>query len=99
MIRAVIIDDENPAVEVLSLMLEKYCPGTHIMGTANDSKTGAEIIRSTAPDLVFPGCGNARRERVRCWRMPAMLLSGSFFVTGYDEYAIRALQHAAITIF
>ena len=53
MIKAVIIDDERNSRDIISLMLEKYCPEVQIAATASDCSDGIETIRNHQPDLVF----------------------------------------------
>ncbi|MVT07364.1 LytR/AlgR family response regulator transcription factor [Chitinophaga tropicalis] len=53
MIKAVIIDDERNSRDIISLMLEKYCPNVQIAATASDCAGGIETIRRHEPQLVF----------------------------------------------
>lgn len=53
MIKAVIIDDERNSRDIISLMLEKYCPQVEIVATASDCADGIATIKKCQPDLVF----------------------------------------------
>lgn len=53
MIKAVIIDDERNSRDIISLMLEKYCPQVQIVATASDCADGIATIREFQPELVF----------------------------------------------
>ncbi|MCF6402144.1 LytTR family DNA-binding domain-containing protein [Chitinophaga filiformis] len=53
MIKAVIIDDERNSRDIISLMLEKYCPDVQIAATASDCADGIATIREHQPQLVF----------------------------------------------
>jgi two-component system, LytTR family, response regulator len=53
MIKAVIIDDERNSRDIISLMLEKYCPDVQIAATASDCNDGIATIKAHTPQLVF----------------------------------------------
>lgn len=53
MIRAVIIDDERNSRDIITLMLEKYCPGVSPVGTAANCRDGIAQIKEQRPQLVF----------------------------------------------
>ena len=53
MIRAVLIDDESKAVEVLKQKLITYCPEVKIVGTANATSDAYQLITTHHPQLVF----------------------------------------------
>jgi two-component system LytT family response regulator len=53
MIKAVIIDDERNSRDIISLMLEKYCPDVQIAATASDCADGIATIHEHQPQLVF----------------------------------------------
>lgn len=53
MIKAVIIDDERNSRDIISLMLEKYCPDVQIAATASDCAHGIATIQEHQPQLVF----------------------------------------------
>ena len=53
MIKAIIIDDEKNAVEVLQMQLVKYCKGIEIIKTCLGGQEGIESIKELVPDLIF----------------------------------------------
>ncbi|UYQ92530.1 LytTR family DNA-binding domain-containing protein [Chitinophaga horti] len=53
MVRAVIIDDERNSRDIITLMLEKYCPGVEPVATAANCREGIALIRELRPQLVF----------------------------------------------
>ena len=58
-IKAVIVDDELIARNVLKNYLEKYCPVINVIGQAQHIKEAVPMIQSLQPAVSFPGCGNA----------------------------------------
>lgn len=95
-LKAVLIDDEAQSREILRSYLQKYCQEVEIVGEGADVKEGVEVIRKTAPDLVFLDVempfGNAFDLLER---LPDREFE-TVFVTAYQQYAMDALNsHAA----
>lgn len=93
--KAVIIDDEPRAVQILEMVVGEYCNGLSIAGTATTIASAIEKIKLLKPDLIFldiempDGSGfdvlTAFPER-------------SFevvFVTAYNHYALKAIKYSA----
>lgn len=96
MIKCVIVDDEPRNNEVLQNLLETYCGGVTIAGTALSVEDATVLIKRTNPDLVFldiemPG-QNAfdLLENIRPVHFEVV------FVTAFDKYAVRAFRTGAI---
>lgn len=53
MIKAIIIDDEQAIVKIISHFVEQGDLPVEIAGTASDGVTGVNMIRNIKPDLVF----------------------------------------------
>ena len=81
MIRAVIIDDERPAREVIANYLAEYCPDVEVAGQASSVREGFAIIKARSPDVVFLDVDTVDFRVI--------------FVTAYSEYAIRAFRFSA----
>ena len=95
-IKAVIIDDMLDAREVLASDLAKHCPQVEIIGQAESVVSGAKLLRSTKPDLIFldilMGDGTGFDLLDIFPNMDAKLI----FITATDEFAIKAFRFAAI---
>lgn len=95
-IKSVIIDDEKTSRQVLSDMLEKYCPDTIVLGEASGCDEGIELIQEVKPELVFldiqmpDGNGFTLLES---FEKPSFDV---IFVTAFDQYAIRAIKYSAL---
>lgn len=95
MIKAVIIEDELNSRELLHQMLTNYCEGVIIVGMADDIKSGINIIQEKNPDIVFLDIempGGTGFDILDCFKNHNFKL---VFVTGYQEYAIKAIKYAA----
>ncbi|HET6723025.1 MAG TPA: LytTR family DNA-binding domain-containing protein [Chitinophagaceae bacterium] len=97
MIRTIIIDDENSAINVLSLLLKKTCKDdVEVVATTNSPAEGKSLIEQHKPDLVFldiemPGMTGI--DLIRSIPNPNFHV---VFVTAYDAYAIEAFELSAI---
>ena len=97
MIRAIIIDDENSAINVLSLLLKKKCKDdVEVIATTNSPTEGKVLIEQHKPDLVFldiemPGMTGI--DLIRSIPNPNFHV---VFVTAYDAYAVEAFELSAI---
>ncbi|MCB0779133.1 MAG: response regulator, partial [Flavobacteriales bacterium] len=52
-IRALIVDDEEPARENLRFMLEDLCPEVNVSGMADGASSARRLIEELDPELVF----------------------------------------------
>ena len=96
MMRAVLIDDEPPALRKLRHMLKSE-PDISIVGEAASGADAVEALNRLEPDLVFldvqlPDCTGfdvieslENRERMRI-----------IFVTAHDEFALKAFEVHAL---
>jgi two-component system, LytTR family, response regulator len=95
-VRALLIEDEIHARRYLRELLAGEEALT-IVGEADTGETGAELIRTLNPDLVFLDVqmpeldGFSMIERLGSARMPAFI-----FVTAFPEYAVRAFEIEAV---
>jgi len=96
MIRAVIIDDEQPAREVISNFLGEYCPDVEVVAKASSVKTGYNAIRKSSPDLIFLDIEMADGKGFDLLNMFERIDFKIIFVTAYSEYAIKAFRFSAV---
>jgi two-component system LytT family response regulator len=96
MIKALIIDDESKALNLLKVTMEQNFPGEFLVETAQGGHDGLEKLNHFKPDLLFLDI-----------EMPAMsgfdLLAATtkidfkvIFTTAYNQYAIRAIRYNAL---
>jgi len=94
-IKAVIVDDELIAREVLENYLKKYCPVVEVIGKAQHIKEAVPMIKSLQPQLVFLDVempyGNAFDVLEACQDQQFETI----FITAYSEYSLRALNMSA----
>ena len=95
MMRALIVDDEEPARELLRSFLGRHEDVT-VVGEAADGPAALALAQQLQPDIVFldvqmPGMsGLDVVASLDAERMPLVV-----FVTAYDQYALRAFEVSA----
>lgn len=96
MLRALVVDDEEPARALLCSMLRDR-DDVNVVGQARDGEEAVELIRRLAPDLVFLDVQMSEMdafgviEKIGPAKMPRTI-----FVTAFDRYAIRAFEVEAL---
>src|SRR5262249_2776446 len=95
-IRALVIDDEPLARDMIREMLE-HDPDAELVAECANGRDAVEAIRALNPDLVFldiqmPELGGFEvLESLKDTELP-----GIIFVTAYDQYAVRAFEVHAL---
>ncbi|MEM7038690.1 MAG: LytTR family DNA-binding domain-containing protein [Bacteroidota bacterium] len=95
-IRTVIIDDEPDAVAALKTMLEDFCEGVEIIGTAHNALEGIGVINRTQPDLVFLDIEMPHGNGFELLKNISERTFQVVFVTAFQQYAIKAIKASAV---
>ena len=96
MISTYVIDDEVNCTEVLSVLLQRYCPEIRIDGVFNDPEEALMKIKSEPPQLVFIDIEMPRLNSFDLLQQCLPLRFKVVFTTGYDQYAVRAIKFNAL---
>lgn len=96
-LRALVVDDEQPAREELCFLLGQV-DGVEVVGQAANGIEALGLIEDRSPDVVFldiqmPGLGGFEVARQVLQRGLATQL---IFVTAYDQHAIEAFEVNAV---
>ncbi|MEA4954384.1 MAG: response regulator, partial [Pseudoflavonifractor sp.] len=96
-VKAVLIDDERPALRGLEYMLKKY-QEIAVVGMYNDPITAIHEIERIKPQVVFL---DIHMPQLQGLDAAAMILDASpdseiVFVTAFDQYAIEAFELSAL---
>ncbi|MEN9336250.1 MAG: Transcriptional regulatory protein BtsR [Bacteroidota bacterium] len=96
MLRAVVIDDID-AIRIKNCELIKTtCPSIALVGQADSVTSGLRLIKQVVPDLIFldvempDGTGFDLLQKLGPTHCKVI------FVTGYEDFAIRAFRFSAI---
>jgi len=94
-VRAIIVDDEEPARELMRSFLAQYSD-VDIVGEAGDGATAVSLTKRVTPDVVFL---DVQMPTMSGFDVLAALGADNapvvVFVTAYDDYALRAFEVSA----
>ena len=93
-LRTILIDDEQPARDVIKFYLKDF-PEIEILGEFADGFSGLKAIQELKPDLVFLVVQMPKLtglELLDLLDQPPLII----FSTAYDQYAIKAFEMNAI---
>lgn len=96
MLKAVVIDDIDVIRRDNLALIKAHCPNVQIVGEADSVESGVALIRQTQPDLVFldvemgDGTGFDLLQKLKPIGFKVI------FVTGHEDFAIRAFRFSAI---
>jgi len=93
-IKTVIIDDETLSRNRIAKFLRDF-EIVEIIGEADNGRSGAEIIESLKPDLVFL---DIQMPELNGFQMLQNIVHRPFviFITAYDNYAVKAFEVNAV---
>lgn len=93
-IKAIIIEDEKPATELLLHYLKSFSQ-ISILGTFSDGFSGLKAINEIKPQLVFMDIQMPKLTGIEILELldhkPSII-----FTTAYDQYAVKAFEANAI---
>lgn len=95
-IKAIIVDDEESARDVLSNLLTRFCPQVNIITTCSNVLEAVEAIKTHQPEVVFL---DIEMPNYAGYEIVSFFESIDFeivFVTAYDQYAIKAFEVSAV---
>lgn len=96
MLKTVVIDDEQDAVDFLCGALKMYCPEADVVGSATNICDGHKEILTKMPDLVLLDIAMPSGNGFELLNMLPDRRFEVIFVTAYNEYAIKAFRYSAI---
>lgn len=96
MIKAVIIDDEQSSIDLISEMLRFYKDSIGLCATGHSVEEGYKLIQTYKPGLVFL---DVQMEDGSGFDLLNKLGNIDFkvvFITAHNEFALRALRYSAM---
>ncbi len=95
-LRAILVDDEEGARDVLQNLLLRFCPDVELIAKCENVTKAVEVINKEKPDLVFLDIEMPNYAGYEIVNFFKEINFEIIFVTAYDQYAIRAFEIAAI---
>jgi len=96
MIKTVIIEDEYYSSELLKEMLQTYFKEINLVGNASKVSSGIELIKEEEPELVFLDIHISEGNGFDILDAFNPIKFNVVFVTGFGEYALKAIKYAAL---
>lgn len=96
MLRAIIVDDIEAIRKRHVTIIKANCPNISIIGQADSVDSGVQLITKLNPDIVFldvempDGTGFDLLHKLKPFQFKVI------FITGYEDFAIRAFRFSAI---
>ncbi len=95
MIRAIVVDDEIPAIDRLKKLLKGY-PDIDVVCESSDGLTALSDIEEKKPDVVFLDIDMPELNGLEVAKTLGVGGPLIVFVTAYDEHALAAFESSAI---
>ncbi len=95
-IKSLLIDDEEKLRKSLRHKLETHFPEIEILGEASTAAEAFEKIVNLKPDLIFLDIAMPRETGFDLLKKFNEIEFEVIFVTGYDSFAIEAIQFCAL---
>lgn len=95
-VKAIIVDDEESARDVLQNLLLLFCPNVEVVAKCENVLQAVDAIKKEEPDLVFLDIEMPNYAGYEIVNFFEKINFEIIFVTAYDQYAVRAFEIAAI---
>ncbi len=95
-IKAILVDDEESARDVLENLLLRFCPEVSLIAKCENVPQAVKLIKKEMPDLVFLDIEMPNYAGYEIVKFFDKVNFEIIFITAYDQYAIRAFEIAAI---
>ena len=94
--KVVIVDDEEKSTDIISYMLEKYCPEFEIVSVINNPREAVQYLEATPPDLLFLDIQMPELDGFQVLDALTAIDFKVIFVTAFDEFALKAFKYYAL---
>lgn len=96
MIKAIIVDDEQKAQQMLLDELKKSCPEVEVLTISDSIADAFKKISQLKPDLVFLDIDLGKNNSFELLDLFDEINFNIVFVTGFNDFAIKAFKYSAI---
>ncbi|MES2679590.1 MAG: LytTR family DNA-binding domain-containing protein [Bacteroidota bacterium] len=94
-LKAILVDDEESARDVLENLLQRFCPEVELLAKCDSIKSALVQIAKHEPDLVFLDIVMPDYAGYEIVKFFSDIKFQIIFVTAYDQYAIKAFEVSA----
>ena len=96
MVKALIIDDEEVAANVLSLMIGRHLPEITTIQSVTNPAGALRLLSEFKPDIVFLDIEMPYQNGFELLKSLPEISFDIVFTTAYDKYAIQAIKFSAL---
>ncbi len=96
MYKAIVIDDEADARNVMRRLIELFCPQISMLDEAEDGANARRLVSQRRYDFAFFDIQLNGESGIDLARELALYCGNIIFVTAFDKYAVEAFQTEAI---
>lgn len=90
-----IVDDEQSAIETLSVLIQRYCPQLTIAGSAGSVKLALQYLTDHSADILFLDIKMQQETGFDLLKQLPANTAHIIFVTAHDEYGVQAIKFSA----
>jgi two-component system LytT family response regulator len=94
-IKAIIVDDEQSARNILRSLLRDFCPNVKILSECTKVEEAVEAIKKHSPDVVFLDIEMPEYAGYEIVNFFDQIDFQIIFITAYNQYAVKAFEVAA----
>lgn len=94
--KAIIVDDEERARDVLENLLSRFCPEIVLLNKCSTVLQAVDEIKNNQPDIVFFDIEMPNYAGYEIVNFFDEINFEIVFVTAYDKYALRAFEISAV---
>lgn len=95
-IKAILVDDERSARDVLESLLSRFCPSVEILEKHENLPDAVRAVKLRNPDIVFLDIEMPHYAGHEILSFFDEIDFEIIFVTAYDSYAVKAFEVAAV---
>lgn len=96
MITSIVVDDEKNSRENLKILLEDFCEGIMVVGTAGTVAEAQKLVERHNPNVVFLDIQMSNETGFDLLEKFEQVRFEVLFITAYSEYALKAIKFSAI---
>lgn len=94
--RAILIEDEKSAREVIKSLLDRISQPVQLVGEAESVEQAVDLYYKTKPDLIFLDVQIKGGDAFDFLDKISPINAQIIFITAYNHYAFKAFQHEAL---
>ena len=96
MIKALLVDDKQPSIELLKYLLQQHCPEINDIATANSVREALQLVKNFQPDILFLDIQMPQQSGFDLLNAVDNWTFEVIFTTAYNEFAIQAIRFSAL---